>query len=119
MKSKNLKKTQLESLIRGIVNELLNEYEASMSMSDVKQMMNNNPSLDPSIPPQDAMTPAEKSRIEREAEKDRKTQLKTKETELKTAKKQMDYQKQQVDQATRFTIPTLNTDLKNLKTGQI
>lgn len=119
MKNSKIKKTQLESLIRGIVTELLNEYTAAMSSSDVNQMMANNPGLDPNMPPQDAMTSAEKARLDRDAEKDRKEKIKTKETELQTTKKEMDYQKQKVDQTKRFSIPSMDKELKQLKGAQI
>lgn len=120
MSDSQIKKTQLEALIRSIVREIINEYDVtSLSSSDMKKIAASDPNFDTSTPPEDDLSSVEKARMEREAERDRKEKLKSKEEELKTAKKEMDYQKQKVDQAKRFNIPTINRDIQQLKGAKI
>lgn len=114
-----MKTEQLEELIRGIVRHVLKEYTSSMSSSDVKTMIGNNPSLDPTTPPDDAMTSAEKSRLDREAELDKQKDIKQKQVELDAEKKQMDFYKKKVDQSRRFNIPNVTKDIQRLKGADI
>jgi hypothetical protein len=109
-----MKNLELETLIKGIVRNILKEY-ASLSSSDVQQMVNSDPTLDPSVPPTDAQTPAEKARMEREAELNRQKDIKQKQSELDSKKKEMDFNKKKLDQQKRFEVPTLTKDLQKLK----
>lgn len=114
--SDQIKKTQLEGLIRQIVRGILKEY---MSSSDMQTMVDNNPELDSSTPPEDAMTSAEKIRIDREAELKRQKDIKQKQTELDAKKKEMEFNKKKLDQQRRFDIPNANKDLQRLKGAKI
>ena len=80
------------------------------------------PSIEPCIPivpPEDAMTPAEKSKAERDARLNKQKDIKQKTVELDAKKKQADLYKKSVDQAKRFEIPSLNKDLQTLKGAKI
>jgi len=114
-----MKKKQLEELVRGIVREMLKEYDASMSVSDMRKLADSDPSLNGSTPPNDAMTSAEKSRIARQQKDDTNREIKQKEIELDAAKKKMSFQNKDRDQLKRFTIPNLTKDLQALKGAQI
>lgn len=115
----NVKKTQLEGLIRTIVNQLLTEMEASMSATDMNQIMASNPQLDPSVNPQDQMSAVEKLKLKRQADMDKTQQIKQKEIELDTAKKQLSFQQHKSDEQKRIQIPTLTKDLQKLKGAAI
>lgn len=109
-----MKNTELEILIKGIVRQIVNEY-VSLSSSDIKKIVDTNPSLDSTIPPDDAQTPAEKARMEREAELARQKDIKQKQSELDSKKKEMELNKKKLDQQKRFEIPTLSKDIQKLK----
>lgn len=119
MKDVQIKRTQLETLIRGIVRKLINEYEVTMSTSDLKQMADADPNMDTSTPPEDDMTPVEKARIERDAEKQKRQDIKQKEIELDAKKKEMEFNKKKMEQQRRFDIPNINKDLQKLKGAKI
>jgi len=108
----NIKRSQLESLIRQIVTEIL-------SSSDIQAMVDKNPELDSSTAPEDAMTPAEKARIERDAELQRQKDIRQKSTELDAKKKEMEFNKKKLDQQKRFDIPNATKDLQRLKGAKI
>lgn len=115
-----MKQSQLNELLRHITNIVLNEFMNSVSSApsnDSKSGDSNNPSL--STSPTDAMTDAEKKRHDRDVEHNRQKDLKAKEQELKTAKKEMDFQRQKVDQTKRFSIPTINRDIQQLKGAKL
>lgn len=114
-----MKTEQLEELIRGIVRHVLKEYTSSMSSSDIKTVVGNNPDLDTTTPPEDAMTTAEKARIDREKELDRQKQIKQKQVELDSERKQTDFYKRKVDQSKRFDIPNITKDIQRLKGADI
>jgi hypothetical protein len=114
--SEQIKKTQLEGLIRQIVRGIVKEI---MSSSDMQTMMDNNPELDPSVPATDAMTSAEKTRIDRESELKRQKDIKQKQIELDAKKKEMDFNKKKLDQQRRFDIPNATKDLQRLKGANI
>jgi CRISPR/Cas system Type II protein with McrA/HNH and RuvC-like nuclease domain len=113
-----MKNKELETLIKGIVRNILKEY-TSLSSSDVQQLANADPSLNPSVPPTDAQTPAEKARMEREAELARQKDIKQKQSELDSKKKEMEFNKKKLDQQKRFEVPTLNKDLQQLKGAKL
>lgn len=112
----NIKRDKLEELIRGIVRGVLKEYMSSM---DVQKVMDKNPQLDSSTPPEDAMTSAEKARADRETELTRQQDIKQKQVELDAKKKEMDFNKKKLDQQRRFDIPNATKDLQKLKGAQI
>jgi len=109
-----MKNTQLEYLVRGIVHTIL-EQLGTLSASDVNAMMAADPTLDPTVAPEDAQTPAEKARMEREAELQRQKDLKQKETDLDSKKKELEFQKKKIDQLKRFDIPNATKDIQSLK----
>lgn len=112
-----MKEEQLKSLVRNIVREMITEL-VNLSTSDMKQMMDD-PSMDTSVAPEDAQTPAEKSRMERQAKMDKLKQLKQKQAELDSKKKEVEFNKKKLDQEKRFDIPNLNKDIQSLKGAQI
>jgi len=109
-----MKEDQLKSLVRHIVREMI----GNLSTADIKQLADD-PSMDTSIPPEDAMSPVEKSRLERQAKLDKLKQLKQKQSELDTKKKEVEFQKKKIDQQKRFDIPNLNKDIQQLKGAEI
>lgn len=109
-----MKNIELETLVKGIVRNILKEI-VSLSSSDVQQMVNTDPTLDPNVPPTDAQTPAEKARMERDAEMTRQKDIKQKQIELDARKKEMEFNKKKLDQQKRFDIPNLNKDIQKLK----
>jgi len=116
MNDSQIKRTQLEALIRGIVKEIIKEYDVtSLSSSDLKKISDANPNLDTSIPPEDNLSSVEKARMEREAERDNRKQLQQKQNELEAKKKEMDFNKKKLDQQRRFDIPNINKDIQRLK----
>lgn len=107
-----MKKSQLEFLIREVVNEII-------STMDLQKMVDKNPGLDSSTPPDDAATPAEKARLDRATELQRQKDIKQKQTELDAKKKEMDFNKKKLDNQKRFDIPNATKDLQRLKGAQI
>ena len=110
--SEKIKRSQLESLVKEIVTEIL-------SSMDIQKLVDKNPELDSSQAPEDAMSPAEKARIERETELQRQKDIKQKSTELDAKKKEMDFNKKKLDQQKRFEIPNLTKGLQQLKGAKI
>ncbi len=113
-----MKNSELKRLLEEIVHSVLDEL-TSISTSDMKTMLANNPSMDSSVSPLDAMTPAEKARNDRETELARQKDIKQKETELSAKKKEMEFNKKKLDQQKRFDIPNATKDLQQLKGAQI
>jgi hypothetical protein len=107
-----MKKSQLEFLIRQIVNEII-------SSSDLQKVVDQNPGLDSSTPPEDAMTAAEKARLDREADIERQKSIKVKTGELDAKKKEMEFNKKKLDQQKRFDVPNAAKELQRLKGAQI
>jgi hypothetical protein len=114
----SVKKSQLEALIRGIVQHTLTEL-SSLSSSDMSKLVNDNPSLDPTVPTDDALTSAEKARMERDAEHKRQQDIKQQSVELDAKKKEMEFNKKKLDQQKRFDIPNAQKNLQKLKGAQI
>jgi hypothetical protein len=114
----SVKKSQLEALIRGIVQHTLNEL-STLSSSDMSKLADSNPELDPNVPTADAMTSAEKARMEREAELQRQKDIKQQSSELDSKKKEMEFNKKKLDQQKRFDIPNAQKNLQKLKGAQI
>lgn len=113
-----MKKYELESLIREIVNSLLTELN-SLSTTDMKDLIASDSTLDPTVAPEDAQSPAEKARLEREKEHERRKTIQQKETELSSKKKEIEFNKKKLDQQKRFDIPNLTKDLQQLKGAKI
>lgn len=110
-----MKKHQLEELVRTIVHNLLKEYDAAMSTSDLQSLADKNPDLDASTPPQDAMTSAEKARMNRQDQDEKKKEIKQATVELDATKKKLEYQRREQDSLRRFTIPDMTKKLQSLK----
>ena len=110
-----MKNEELQHLLKEIVRSVLNEL-TSLSQSDMKAMLDN-PSMDASVSPTDAMTPAEKAKSERDAESQRRKDIRTADLKLKSVKTQSDYYKQQEKQ-NRLDIIAKQKDLQNLKAGK-
>lgn len=119
-----MKTPTLKNLITAIVHQLMEELdknqlqEFSLSSSDMTKISNDS-NVDPSTPPQDAMTSIEKAKLDREQEHNRQQQIKDKELELRTAKSELSFQTKKTDQQKRVGIPTLNKDIQRLKGAQI
>jgi hypothetical protein len=111
-----MKRSQLEELIREIAKQAVTEY---LSSSDMKRIVDDNPDLDSSTAPEDAMTSAEKARIDRETELDRQKKIKQKQVELDSKKKELEFSKKKLDQQQRFDIPNATKDLQRLKGAKI
>jgi hypothetical protein len=110
-----MKKAHLEFLLEKIVRHIMNE----LSTMDMKKIVDSNPEMDNSTPPEDAMSSIEKNRLRRDQDMKRKKELKQKEVELDAKKKELDFHKKQIDQEKRFDIPNLNKDLQSLKMKKI
>ena len=115
---------QLQELVRHIIKKTLQELinvngsvPGSNSVSNQTNVSGQPSFVDPSQPPIDAMTPAEKAKQEREQEKQRRDALKQGEVALKSAKAKMDFNKKELDQQKRFQIPTLQKKIQSLKGG--
>jgi hypothetical protein len=107
-----MKRSQLELLIREIVNEII-------SSSDLQKIVDKNPGLDSSTPPEDAMSMADKARMEREAEIERQKSIKDKTNDLDSKKKEMEFNKRKLDQQKRFDVPNATKELQRLKGAKI
>ena len=110
--SYTMKKSQLEFLIQEIVNEII-------SSSDLQKLVDKNPGLDSSTPPEDAMTTAEKARLDREAEIQKQKDIKQKRMDLDAKKKEMEFNKKKLDNQRRFDIPNATKDLQRLTGAEI
>lgn len=86
---------------------------SSTSTSDV------DPTLDPSAPPVDAMSSAEKAKMDRDKEHERQQKIKQKQVELDAKKKEMEFNKKKLDQQKRFDVPNATKDLQRLKGARI
>lgn len=111
-----MKRVELETLIRSIVQSSLNEL-STLSSSDMTKMMASNPELDPTVPTDDAMTSAEKARMERDADRERRKAIRTADMKLKSVKTQSAYYKQQEKQ-NKLDIISKEKELQNLKANK-
>ena len=113
-----MKKHQLEELVRHIHRKMMKEF---VSFQDKKAMaaQASNPTSstisDPSTPPQDAMSPALKSKMEQEKRMAARQQIKQKEIELKAEKDKQKFYKSSEDQSKRVLQKGLKRDIQNLK----
>jgi len=114
-----MKKSQLQELIRIITQQVVNEYTGMPSSMDKSQQPDNSLITDPSTPPRDAMTSAEKSKLDRDREHQKQQQIKQKQVELDAKRKEMEFNKKKLDQQKRFDVPLINKDLQRLKGAKI
>lgn len=113
-----MKQSQLNELVRLISKAVLKEFTL-MSASSQQNNSTTDMAQDPSAPPTDAMTSAEKAKQEREQEHQRQTAIKQQEVELDAKKKEMAFNKKKIDQQTRFDIPNATKQLQTLKGAKI
>lgn len=119
-----MKPQELQELVKHITRAIIKEMKASgqiseftISSSDAKALAAADSNFDTSTPPEDAMTPAEKSRLERQAETDRRKNIRTADMKLKGTKTQTDYFAQQQKQ-NKLDIIAQEKELQNLKAGK-
>ena len=114
----HMKKHQLEELVRHIHRKMMKEF---VSFTDKKAMaaQTSDPAstavLDPSTPPQDAMSPALKAKMDQEKRIATRQQMKQKNIELKAEKDRQKFYKSSEDQSKRVTQKGLERDIQNLK----
>ena len=112
----NMKKSQLEELIRHITCTILKEYTSMVTnpTSDSKSKDASLQQQDPSAPSPDAMTDSERKRLEREAEKERLEAIRRTKLELKSTEAQDIYFNRQ-ELENKSKIKAKRKQLQNLK----
>ena len=111
-----MKKEQLNELVRLIVRGIVKEY-LSTSTSSTSSTNTNGDDTDLTQKPEDAMTPAEKSKAERDAQKTHLAKVRTANLDLKGVKTQSDYFKQTLKK-NNLDIIAKEKELSNLKAGK-
>jgi hypothetical protein len=111
-----MKQSQLNELVKFITKAVLKEFTL-MSASSQNNNSTTDMASDPSTPPTDAMTSAEKSKQEREQKANRLKDIRTAEMDLKGTKTQSAYFSQQIKQNKLQTIAQ-QKNLQNLKAGK-
>jgi hypothetical protein len=113
-----MKQSQLKELVKHITKSVLKEFTL-MSASSQRDNSTTDMAQDPSVPPTDAMTSAEKARDARDKEHQRQQAIKQQSVELDAKKKEMDFNKRKLDQQKRFDIPNATKELQKLKGARI
>jgi len=110
-----MKPSELQELVRHITRVVVNEY-TSMTDTQTHDQEDSTGMSDPNVPPEDAMSPAQKAKMEREKTMNAKQELNATMDAQKTAKRESEMYKQKSGEYDRHTRKELEDKIKRLKT---
>lgn len=122
--STQLKEHQLETLIRTIVKQLLNEYSlldqqpSSMGSSlSSAQDTSQSTMIDPNNSIQQPMSNSDRIKLDRIKKSQSQNAIKQGTAQLSQKKKELDFETEKMKQMKRFELPSLEKNLQQLKMG--
>jgi len=106
--------SQLKELVKHIVKEIVNEYNAMDMENEDEDDVNMSGGAPVTNPPSVAMSVSDQQKMKQLKDKQRTVNLKAQKTELDTAKKKLDYTKRDQDQIKCIEIPSLQKSVQQL-----
>jgi len=110
-----MKHSQLQELVKHIVRQIVNEYNA-IGLDDMDEDDDSTELSGGQLtnPPPVAMSVSDRQKMKQLKDKQRTVNLKAQKTELDTAKKKLDYTRRDQDQIKRVEIPSLQRSVQQL-----